>query len=161
MPTPTPAALLTAEEREAIEGRDARPISAFTQVVPSDRPFQAEHDRHRLLQAYSAMEKELDEHRGCAIALEQRYEAISARCADLEREKAAAVGLMQGHALTIKSLEARCAGLEKALELADSYIREHTDHHGDCQLSQSDGDDPCTCDHGFTRIQISAALEAK
>lgn len=45
-----------------------------------------------------------------------------------------------------------------ALLLAESYIREHTDHNGDCELSQSDGDNPCTCDHGFTYTQIKDAL---
>jgi hypothetical protein len=51
--------------------------------------------------------------------------------------------------------------LRGALELADSYIREHTDHHGDCELSQSDGDHPCTCDYGTARGRIDAALRAR
>jgi hypothetical protein len=48
--------------------------------------------------------------------------------------------------------------LREALELARSHIREHDDHVGDCELSQSDGDAPCSCDYGFTLTQIDAAL---
>lgn len=108
--------LLTAEEREAIEGRDAQIL------YPSEGGAIA--DRRRLLQAYSAMAKELawraENHRQTIesmrstrdgiqrelMAVTTERDALSARCAGLENERDAALAIACPECLkTVAALE--------------------------------------------------------
>lgn len=144
MPTPTPAAedspasppLLTAEEREAIEGRDAVVAVDYYREHPS-AIGEVLIDRRRLLQAYSAMEKEREDMIADKASLAESLR-VSTRAANEFRTER-------------NALSARCVELEKLLAEARPIVFEdHVRELGTSLLK------PYTL-----TARIDAALEAK
>jgi hypothetical protein len=112
-----------------------------------------EHERNTWKQSSSLATDEL-------MKWKQEAESAQARVAELEREKAAAVGLRDGHALVIAKLEAANAELVGALKTAST----HSYHAKFClsrePVNPSRGfhKNPCDCGRDHAKTLIAAAL---